>query len=479
MSLPRLGTWTLALLAALLLLLLYAVDLGAGSVWNTDDALYAYLVRKMAHARSFTIPPWFDYDLGAAYPFGVGYMAAVARVFGADVAGLRASALLAALLGLLALPWLARGRAGWLAAGLLAVQPLAFLLSQRVLHDQLLCALTIAAMSAYHRGREPGHGAHLVGAGVACALASLTKMGAGLLPLAAIGLDVVLFERRLLRRGATWAGAAVAVAAPVAWFALHGELRGIAGALEHRVTVELAGHGAAAARIPGAATISTILAGGPPAYAVLGLAAVGAVVGARRRLPLARLALAWLATVALALAVMRTYLPQYALAVLPPLAVLAGIALDAAITARPWAGPAAALLVVALLPWPAGQAFGARHADDRVAQLAARQARAAPGALLCTVDLYHAASVLAADRAVLYLTEDARSRAILHRTFGEETVPTLAPGDVAARLDAAPSVSCLLSRARLRELAPSLRGAYATIEPDPARLGPDVVLLER
>jgi len=479
----------LAVIAALLVLCLYGLDLGEGSIWNTDDALYGHLVRHMVAEQRWSILAWFDYELGNAYPLGIGYMAAVARLAGTEPFGLRLPALLAAFATLLLLASVRGDRGdrtgGLVAAGLIATQPLFFVLSQRVLHDALLGALCLAALFSYHHARTSERSTFFyLGAGLLCGLASLTKMGAGLLPLAVIALEVLLFDRTRLRRGALWAGALLALGLPVAWFARSGQLGLIAASLAHRFSTDLAGHGAPTA-VPevagplGTGTLPTILAQGPPGVVLLALGVAGALLALRRRGPLDRLLLVWSMVTALVLGVMSTYLTHYALQLMLPLSLLGGGAVAAVLRARPLLEPIPAALVIGLLFYPAQQVHFARHADDRVAQLAQRQAQSAPDSLLCTVDLYHAASVFYADRAVAYLTEDEASRRILRRTFGERTVPELAQGELGEKLSAAPAFSCLVTRRRLPTLLTTLRGPYVVIEPEAALLGPEVVLLER
>jgi hypothetical protein len=144
-----------------------------------------------------------------------------------------------------------------------------------------------------------------------------------------------------------------------------------------------------------------------------------------------------------------------------------------------WGPAALGLLLTGLCAPLIGIGQLARHADDRTAALGMLQRQAPAPALVCTIDAYHAAPAFYAERRVEYLTEDPPSRAILRRVFGEVTVPTLAPGALAARLDAAPAVSCIVGRARLAELQPQLQGAYATVTPPDDLPGADQVLLQR
>jgi hypothetical protein len=230
-----------------------------------------------------------------------------------------------------------------------------------------------------------------------------------------------------------------------------------------RFFVGLEGHGPAVvepnAIVRGA--WATIAGQGPAAWLVLALALVGIVVTARERDPRARTFVVWLTVASIVLFVTKTFLPQYALVVLLPLCAVAGVGAGKALElARGW-GPLIAATIALALCAPLVEVDAlAHHADDDVAQLTRRQAAAPVDALVCTVDLYHAASAFEGDRLVLYLTEDERSRRILRRTFGEPTVPTLNVGDIATRLDRAPHVACLMTRDRLAMLASQLHGSY-------------------
>jgi hypothetical protein len=162
-----------------------------------------------------------------------------------------------------------------------------------------------------------------------------------------------------------------------------------------------------------------------------------------------------------------------------PFALLAGTAVARAVERGPALSvPALILGLLGLLPL-APIAELAHSADDRVAALGALQAETRPGTLLCTIDVYHAAPTYYAGRSVAYFTEDERSLRILRRTFGEATVPTLAPGDIVQRLDAAEAFACIVPAPAAGALAGQLRGPLEVVTPNPALLGPDVVLLRR
>jgi 4-amino-4-deoxy-L-arabinose transferase-like glycosyltransferase len=460
---------------------LYCYGLGDGSIWNTDDALYGHVVREMVESHRFTLPQWFDYDLAGAYPLGVSWMALIARVTGPSLLGLQVAAVLAAFACFVALARLG-GRVGLYAGAMLVVQPLFFLFSQRVMHDCLLAALTVAAVALYHRAE--GRASYLVGAGAACAAASLVKIGAGLLPLGILGLHAILFSRPLLRRPALWTAILIAIGAPLGWLAIHGSVGPIVGSFFRRVFVGFEGHGPAGGAEEGPSVAAgslaaTLLGSGMVTQILVALGAAGSIVAARRRDALDHLALVWWAVAAGAIASMRTYLPQYAIQVLLPTCLLAGIAVDAALRRVPWAEPLAAAGLLAAMASTAPLFDYAHHADDRIAVLARLQAARASDTLLCTIDVYHAASVFYTARKVVYLTEHERARRILRRVFGEDTVPTVQAGELPRVLDRAPGVSCIVARAAVGPLLARLDGSYRIVEASAAVLGPDVVLLER
>jgi hypothetical protein len=315
-------------------------------------------------------------------------------------------------------------------------------------------------------------------------LASLVKAWAGGIVLATLALDLLVSRRAWLLRKGTWGGLALALGLPALWLAAAGQLRAMTASMSQRLLVGLPGHGPAAVAASGGAVapgaLTTIATQGPAGWLLLALAVGGSALAFRRRDRLDRLLFVWLA-VGLAIALgTRTFVVQYALIALLPLSALAGTALGwLVLRLGAWGPSVIGLLFVALCAPLVGVGQLARHADDRTAALAALQGQAPADALVCTIDSYHAAPAYYADRLVQYLTEDASSRAILRRVFGERTVPTLQPGALATRLNSAPAVACIVESARLAELQPQLRGAYATITPPDDLAGADVVLLRR
>ncbi len=483
-DLLRLLAVALAAFFALALVVLMFGDLGAGSLWNSDDALYAHVVREMVASGSATPPPWFDYGLADAYPLGVRYIAAVASIAGLTPFGLRLGAALAALGSLVALGAFGRAeRRGAFGVVVLGTQPIFYLLSQRVLHDALLAFWTTLAIVAYAEARtrqKPALWHALLGG--SCALASLTKMYAGLLPLAVVALDALVSDRGRWRRADFVLALGGAALVPTAWFLAAGTLDAIVSDLWNRFAGGLEGHGAAAA--PDGAPEATgalgyVLEQGGAGLVLVVLAAAGALVAGRRRDPIDRIALTWALVAATVLGLMQTALVTYALVALVPFALLGGTAVARAVERMPGlAAPALALGVVGL--WPLAPVAELAHsADDRVAALGALQADAPAGTLLCTIDVYHAAPTYYAGRNVAYFTEDERSLRILRRTFGEATVPTLAPGEIVQRLDAAEAFACIVPAPAAGALAQQLRGPIEAVAPNPTLRGPDVVLMVR
>jgi 4-amino-4-deoxy-L-arabinose transferase-like glycosyltransferase len=470
-------------LCGVALALIYAGDLGAGTLWNTDDALYAWVVKQALAARSGPAP-WFDYDIAQAYPLGVRWILAWARLLGGGLSALRLPAVIAtagAAIALCGLGLRRDHRGGW-AAAIFLVQPLVLMFSQRVMHDALLAALTAAAIVLYARAEARPR--LIIAAGLCCGLASLVKAWAGGIALAVIAIDLLAFRRAWLKSGWAWAALALALGLPIVWLASEGQLVGLVQHMFVRLFVGLPGHGAAAVTATGAAVgrgaLMTIAASGLAGWLLLTGGSAGAAIALGRREADDRLLVIWLAVALAIVLVTRTFLTQYALIVVLPLCALSGVAMSWLAPRLRGGAPAAYALVLLALCVPLLEVGTlARHADDRTASLAMMQAEARPDALVCTVDVYHASPTFYAGRPVLYLSEDAPSLRILHRVFGEVTVPTLKAGEIAARFDAAPQVACITSSARARELLPQVTLRYEVLTPPEDLIGADVVLIRR
>ncbi len=485
--------WALWALTAAAALFLYTFHLGSGSLWNSDDAMYGHLVRQMIDSGSYGLAPsWFDYDVGKNYPLGMSWMALISTLSGTDEWGLRFPSLLAALIALGAwglfwrpAPTNTPQHWPWLAAlGLTASQPLFFSLSQRVMHDTLLMATIVMALGAYFQG----HTAHtqtpnksawpwFMAAGLACGLASLVKIGAGLLPLTAIGLHLLLTQRQQLKTPPPWAAAAVALGIPASFLLLTGRMTTVLDELYQRFFVGLDGLGQNTGQAGAWNFFEVIFAQGLPGWLLTLLAIAGCALCIARRDPLDQLALCWTALAALMLAAMRTNLPHYTLQILMPMALLGGLTLARFAQLRPWLTPLSPVITLAMLGTIANAGPWVHHSHDRTAALANVQAQAAPETLLCTIDFYHLSPVFYTRRPVTYLTEDTRSRDVLRPFFGPQTVPTLQPGDIAKRLNQAPSFACLIPAERWPKYQPTLTKPHKVISPDPKLAGPEILLI--
>jgi 4-amino-4-deoxy-L-arabinose transferase-like glycosyltransferase len=459
---------------------LFVGGLDQGSLWNSDDALYGYVVRQILETGDFG-STWFDYDVAKAYPLGMAWMTAVAWPLGATEASLRASSALACI-GCLALFFLISSRskssigAPCAAIVLLAGQPLFFIISQRVLHDGLMLMMFTAAMGSHLRAGATSRPAWRVASGVFCGLASLVKVGTGLLPLGVILLDLLIADRESLKRGWTWLGLAAALVIPLGYLAAISSIGDFYAAIYQRIFIGLPGHGSGSSDTLG--FLSLVVDQGFQGIVVLTLASVGLVLVFRRRTATLRLLALWVAAAGVALAVIRTSLPQYSVMLLLPAALLAGEAIGLAelkVQQLRFVMPVVGLLFVTSA---ALETTWVPHLDDQVAELARVQAREPEDTYLCTIDFYHASPVFYADRKVEYLTESPRALEILRRTFGEATVPTLTPGSLVSRLNARPRYACITNRHLLDRLLGQL-DQVEVIEPDPTLMGPDVVLIRR
>ena len=185
-------------LAAIALLLLF-FRLGAGSLVNSDDAIFAWAVRA-AHREG----AWLDYDwngarLGFLYPpLHFILLRATTTLFGDNEFALRLPAAMAGLVAVLGAGAIAHRltgsvRAG-LVAGLLLCTSAHFYDSARSVRlDATLLALSTLCVYAYLRSWTAPR--WLWVAGAFAGLAVLTKGVLGLIPLFPIALDICLAER--------------------------------------------------------------------------------------------------------------------------------------------------------------------------------------------------------------------------------------------------------------------------------------------
>lgn len=469
--------WVVVFIAALAF---YTAHSGTGNIWNTDDALYAHVVRTIIETGDINAT-WYDYPITNAYPLGIRVMALVSYFSGTDEFGLRLSNLLCCLGVLLVLMFFfpregLGDRARYYAVALLAAQPLFFWVSQRVLHDGLLCLMITAAIASYLRGIKPGaHWGWILAAGLLCGLTSLVKVFAGLLPIAIICLDVVLAERRLLKKPAAWFGLATAIALPAALLASH--LVAIARALVGRFFMGIPGF--ENQHQDRSYTFGTILdQEGIAGIVILGLGAIALGYALWKRTPTQRVLVIWTCAASALLIVARTRLPSYSLLLLIPGAYLCGDLLamvESRLRVIRVIGPA---LCLVLLVQTAHHGSWVHNENDPVADFGRMQAEAPEDALLCTIDIFHASAVYYSGRKVLYFSESERAISIMRRTYGEETVPTLGPGELVRRLNEAPHFSCIVHGERWPLYSAQVPGVEV-IAPAPGSTEYPVVLVRR
>ncbi len=453
-SLLGLVGWALWICVLVAGVWMYFGNLGAGNLWNSDDALYGHMVRVMLESGDWIHTTWFDFDILWSYPLSFWWMALVSSVAGVDEWGLRLSSALAAAMTLGAFSlWPRQERVGpplWLyALGFLMVQPLFFSVSQRVLHDALLCAGMVATLGLYHRGaRAPGHARMLLLAGFACGLTSLVKSGAGLLPLTVLALDLLWQRRWLLRDKAAWGALAAALGIPLVYYAVTGALGTIGASLYARFFVGLDGHAQGG---PWSSVLDTILSQGWVGVLLLVLSCLGLVWAAVRREPLDKLLLIWTVLAFAVLALTRTRLPTYSLLLLLPMSLLAASVVEEVVHRMRVVAVLVPVLMLLMLGWSFAATQWIYTQDMQVALLSQEQAKAPADAMLCTIDVYHVSSVYYTGRKVTHLTENVAARKAMYGVLPKGTIPEVDQVDIMRRLKDAEHFSCLVNKPRVQQ----------------------------
>jgi len=303
---------TLAITAACSLAF-FAIGLGSGSHFDSDDALYAEMAREMVRTGDLVDNQWSGAVLFEKPPLYLWTLAASGAVFGWGEAAMRLPGTLFAVGALLALLLLARGLGATAtqaatAVGLLAGSYLFVLMTRRLMTDiPLVCCVLGAAAFMVH-GRTLWFGAF-------CGLAVLAKgVAAGPLIIGVVGYGVV--SKRLgwpALAKATGVGLLVAAPWHIAVTLRHGAefWQGYVG---YHVGARATSHvvpGLTLAQLADVALLERLLL-------LLGLAGLS-----RWRDPLVRFASVWLIFAVLPPIVSTTRLPHYLLPMTPALALLA------------------------------------------------------------------------------------------------------------------------------------------------------------
>ncbi len=347
--------WFLLLAAALL-----GANLGDGSLLPSDDCLYATAAREMARSGDLVTPTWQGRPLFDKGPVLFWVLAASRALLDDSEAAMRLPGVLAALATLVLL-WrlgLALGLSRPSAIGAVALALASNVLyfnARRPMTDLVALALGLAGFLVTLRGRRPLLGGALLG------LSALTKL-TGPAPFV-LGLLVLQFVRRfrLSPRGAglALAGAgATTIPWHAAMLALHGR---------PFLDVYLGYHvlERAARTIVGDASEPTYLAWlferEGPLLAILLPALVLTAVRAVRKDPAGLLALALWLGAGLPLALARTALPHYLVALLPGAALSCSLLVERLLLR---AGERLRIWVVAAWLLVAALAFLANNARD-------------------------------------------------------------------------------------------------------------------
>lgn len=401
----------------ILAVLCYLVDLGAGSLWNGDDALLTLAAKglhegslRMVDAMRVVPPP-------TGVPLGLWELAGVVGLLGHGEAAMRLLPALAALGCALCLLTIAIdvgvGRhAGGLGGIVLLAMPLTYELSHRAVPDMLIAfaatgaiALTTHCLHGHKFDRHilPHHSDEeaprplplrrwtMALAAVGIGAAALVDPRAGVAAIAFAVLDILLSHRRLLRKRRVWAALGAATILTVMAAALHpGGLR-------------------AWLRPPADGTLGHSLLGlwrqGESWYGrhvgpvVIIAAGFGLLLGALRRA--SRPLLCWVVVAGLMNLLGETSPPPRGLGlVLPPLALCAAVGFESPVR---WLGhlgmvvTSCALCGILLVVFDGASVL---HRYDTIKVLSLSQRRAPEGALLCTVGVPTAAPMLYSGRKV-------------------------------------------------------------------------------
>jgi len=405
--------WAAVAVAALLVV--YLGRIGGFPLQDPDEGRYAEIPREMIESGDWLTPRLNYVKYYEKPPLFYWLIATSFVVFGPEE---WAGRLIPALAGLatiamtFALGRAALGsRAAWLAAAVLATSPLFFGLSQAILIDMVLTACTTATLGALWfaqtaERREVKDRWALI----AAAAAGLGVLAKGLVALVlpgAIALAVLLLrrDRVTLRALVGWRPIVLFLAIAVPWFVLvsrvHPEFAYFIFVREHfeRFTSKVVGHPA------GPFYYVPVLLFGPLPWSLWAIALAASRTGraAFACIPVAvrSFLLIWAGFVIVFFTIASSKLTPYVLPAFPALALLMGGWLDALLkrdgllmaklsggTGWVFGGVAAAVLIVAVIAWPAAGAISAKfHVPADYVVIIARALLAVGAILVATVVL--------------------------------------------------------------------------------------------
>lgn len=409
--------WAVALI---LPVLLYFIDLGAGSLWQGQDAEFALILRRMTQGLDVAAAAH-ESPVPSGAPLGLYQMRLAVQLLGVNEAALRFLPVLAALGSAMCLLGIAIdvgvGRhAGGLAGLVLLAMPLTYELSHRVLPDMIIAVASTGAVAlishALHGHKFDRHilpihqeadapaplplrRLPMLFAALGIGAASLVDPRAGVCAILFGLLDVLLSHRYLLRKRRVWlmlSGGAVltAVAAGLHPIGLRSFLSWQWVSNGHWYDVPLRNW--AAIWHQGSSVYGRHV--GPVIVVATGF---GLLLGSMRRT--SRPLLAWVIVAAALTWVGDSSPPPRGLGlVLPPLALAAAVGLQSPVR---WLGSlggiitAGALASVVLVTLESGPVL---HKSDTLKLLSQSQVHAPPGAKLCTIGIPKALLTLYAGR---------------------------------------------------------------------------------
>ncbi len=210
--------------------ILYAWNLGAPELTDTDESRSGCLVRDMTEGGHWLLPRTPDGILCEKPPAYYAPTAVIVKMFGRSEAAMRAWSVLAALGTLAVTAWLARlygtSRASWIAVAALASNLIFIRWARQAMVDMTLTFFLTAGLAAYFAARlgvlKPRTAA--IACGISFAFAVLAKGPLGLvLPIAIVGGDALVASRgRFWTLPIPWTwGAfafAIAVVIPLSWY---------------------------------------------------------------------------------------------------------------------------------------------------------------------------------------------------------------------------------------------------------------------
>ncbi|MCS6914208.1 MAG: hypothetical protein RMK29_12840 [Myxococcales bacterium] len=498
--------------ALILSVLSYLVDLGAGSLWNGDDALVALAAIGLREGSLSMVDAMHTVPPPTGVPLGLWQIALVVALLGPGEAALRLLPALAAIgcafcLLAIAIDTGVGRRAGGLGGLVLLALPLCYELSHRAVPDMLIAFASTAAVALtthclhghkFDRHILPHHSDEeapqplplrrwtMALAAIGIGVASLVDPRAGLMAIVFALLDMLLAHRGLLRKRRVWAMLFAATMLTCIAAGLHPGGLGAwlrppsQGALK--------------------ASVGALWGQGPGWYGrhvgpvVIVAAAVGMLLGSLRR-P-SRPLLCWVVVAIIMNALGPTSPPPRGLGlVLPPLALCAAVGLEAPSRWLGHLGMVVSAGALAGILFAVYEGTPVLHRDDTVKVLALSQRRAPADALLCTVGIPAAAASLYSGRQVRAFATVAE----LHSALGpEQPLSCIMPPaearllqrHLAAPVPLSPPLSPEARHARgarrrfpAPQMPASIESVLATVldieEPPPDTTGPRLVLVSR